>query len=66
MQSIVGYIDKDILVVLRAIERQRGKIVGDCLRVWDGMSGELPSFQSFCKFYVTEKFEAWVGRSRWN
>jgi len=66
MQSIVGYIDKDILVVLRAIERQRGKITTNCLKVWDSMGGELPSFKSFCEMYVTEKLGIWLGRSRWN
>lgn len=58
--------DRDFQVAVADVERHRAEITDECIRVWDSMSGKLPPFQEFCRFYVQDRFKRWIGRARWN
>ena len=61
-----GFQDIGILIVIADIDRRSYWMVSDCLEVWDGMVGELPSFESFCRMYIGEKMGNWKEKARWN
>ena len=60
-------LDSDIEVALLSIKRKQGELVEECLKVWDSMEGELPSFERFVGMYVGEKMGNWIKNGgRWN
>lgn len=61
-----GFLDADIRVAVADAERHRAEITDECIKVWDSMSGGLPPFEEFCRFYVSGAFKRWIGKARWN
>lgn len=62
----ISFLDADMQVAMEDIERRKQEIVRECIKVWDSMSGKLPSFQGFCEMYMREQFKVWADKARWN
>lgn len=62
----VDFLGAGMQVALADVQRHMGRIVKECLVVWDSMEGKLPSFEGFCSFYVNDRFGVWRGKARWN
>jgi len=62
----IDFLDVDIQVAIVDLGRKQQRIASECMKVWDSMSGKLPSFQSFCEMYMRERMEGLIGKVRWN